>query len=152
MNKNGLKKIKRRELLELMLKQAERIKELEDKLNVVTDELNSKRIKIKESGYIASAALKLSGVFESADAAAKEYLDNVKENCNKIEFSIRKEALDEKKKIIKETEAKCKKKKEMLEARFKKREIELEEKYKKLESELKKGNKKASNKNSKGNL
>ena len=36
---------------------------------------------------------------EDVKAAAKEYLDNVKENCNKIEFSIRKEALDEKKKV-----------------------------------------------------
>ena len=39
MNKNGLKKIKRRELLELMLKQAERIKELEAENQKLNEEL-----------------------------------------------------------------------------------------------------------------
>ena len=46
MEQKDLKKIKRRELLELMLEQAKRIQELEFELKNVQDELDAKRIKI----------------------------------------------------------------------------------------------------------
>ena len=57
MEQKDLKKIKRRELLELMLEQAKRIQELELEVKDLKSELDSKRIKIKESGSIAEAAL-----------------------------------------------------------------------------------------------
>ena len=63
MEAKDLRKIKRKELLELMLAQAKRIEELENNLTKVTNELNSKKIKIKESGSIAEASLKLNLVF-----------------------------------------------------------------------------------------
>ena len=72
MEAKDLRKIKRKELLELMLAQAKRIEELENNLTKVTNELNSKKIKIKESGSIAVAYLKLNLVFESATEAVNQ--------------------------------------------------------------------------------
>lgn len=100
MEAKDLRKIKRKELLELMLAQAKRIEELENNLTKVTNELNSKKIKIKESGSIAEASLKLNLVFESATEAVNQYIDNVKDNCKKLESSIKKEALEEKNKLL----------------------------------------------------
>lgn len=120
MKQKDLKKIKRKELLELLLAQAQRIKELEIKLTKACEDLNSKKIKIKESGSIAEASLKLNKVFESTQLAADQYLDNFKDNCKKMETAIKKETMLEKNKIIKESEEKCKKLESELEEKIKK--------------------------------
>jgi hypothetical protein len=39
--------------------------------------VNDNKIDIEESGSIAEAALKINGVFEAAQAAADQYLDNI---------------------------------------------------------------------------
>ena len=90
MDKKSLKRIKRKELLEIMLEQAKRIKELEDKLALTTKELENKKITINESGSIAEASLKLNNIFTDAQSAIDQYLDNVKDNCQKMEEEIRK--------------------------------------------------------------
>ena len=117
MENKDLKKIKRRELLELMLEQAKRIEELEQELKSAYEELESKKIKIKESGSIAEASLRLNEVFESAQKSVDQYYENFKENCRKMEISLKRETTLQRNKIIKETVEKLKKK-----------EIELEEK------------------------
>ena len=49
MEKQDLRKFKRKDLLELLLKQATRIKELEDEIIEINKELESKKINIKEN-------------------------------------------------------------------------------------------------------
>ena len=66
MNDKELRKISRKELLELMLAQAKRIEELEKELEKTQKSLESKKILIKESGNLAEAQLRLSGIFELA--------------------------------------------------------------------------------------
>lgn len=122
MEQKELKKIKRRELLELMLEQAKRIQELELEIKDLKSELNSKKIKIKESGSIAEASLKLNNVFEDAQNAVNQYFENFKDNCKRIESSIKKEATLEKNRIINETIEKCKKRELEFENKLKKRE------------------------------
>lgn len=124
MEQKDLKKLKRRELLELMLEQAKRIQKLELEIKDLKSELDSKKIKIKESGSIAEAALKLNNIFEDAENAVNQYYENFKDNCKKMETSIKKEATLEKNRIINETIEKCKK-----------REIEFENKLKKREED-----------------
>ena len=58
--------------------QSEKIDELESELKRVNDLLNDKEIKISKAGSIAEAALQLNGVFEAAEKAVGQYLDNVK--------------------------------------------------------------------------
>ena len=75
---NSLKKLSRLEILELFLKQSEELAQVKEELKIAKEELAERRIAISESGSIAEAALKLSGIFEVAQEAANEYLDNVK--------------------------------------------------------------------------
>ena len=80
MNDKELKKLNRKELLEILLSQAKLIEELESELARMQKELNNKTIILKEAGSIAEATLRLSGIFEKAQEVADEYLNSIKES------------------------------------------------------------------------
>lgn len=80
-----LRKLKRSELLEIMLAQSEEIdrlrKELAQKDALLAQkdaQLADRTIAIQESGSIAEASLRLTKVFEEAQKAADLYLQNVR--------------------------------------------------------------------------
>lgn len=77
-SKNNLKKMKRKDLLEILLLQNEKIRQLTDELKVLKGKLEEKEIIISKSGSIAEASLKLNKVFEAAEKAADDYLKNIK--------------------------------------------------------------------------
>ena len=97
MNDKKLRKISKKELLEILLEQAKRIEELEMELSNTQKKLDSKIIDISSTGSLAEAVLKLNGIFEKAQETADQYLMNVKEKCTKIENDT-KEICDQKKK------------------------------------------------------
>lgn len=76
---NSLKKMKRKDLLEILLLQNKKINELEIELNKAKELLTKREIVISEAGSIAEASLKLNGVFEVAQRAADDYLKSVME-------------------------------------------------------------------------
>ena len=78
MNEKDFRKLKRLELYEIMLAQAEEIDDLRAQLATAKKELENKRIDIQQSGSIAEASLKLTNVFEEAQKAADLYLSNIK--------------------------------------------------------------------------
>ncbi len=78
MTDKELKRLNRSELLEMLILQMEENEELRKKLAEAEGELNDRRIKIAESGTLAEAALRLNGIFEAADRAAAQYLENVR--------------------------------------------------------------------------
>ena len=78
MNEKDFRKLKRLELYEIMLAQAEEIDDLRAQLATAKKELENKRIDIQQSGSIAEASLKLTKVFEEAQKAADLYLSNIK--------------------------------------------------------------------------
>ena len=78
MTNEELKKLSRAELLEILVRQQEKIEGLEAELQNTKKALEDRQIRIDESGSIAEAALKISGVFEAAQQAADLYLENVK--------------------------------------------------------------------------
>ena len=110
MDNKQLRKLNRKQLLEIMLVQVKRIEELENKIENMEEQLNSRKILIEDTGNLADATLKLNGLFEIAQKTADEYVLNVQENCKLLEEKIKKECEDEKNKILKETEILCKKK------------------------------------------
>lgn len=128
MDNQKLRKISRKELLEILLSQAKRIDELEQKLEKAESKLNSKKITIDNSGSLAEASLKLNGIFDDAEEAAKQYLFNIKEKCKKIETETKKNCQIEKENMLKETEELCEKKKKEADKYLK----EIELKIKKL--------------------
>ena len=80
MTEKELLKLKKSELLEIMLAQSKEIDKLRAKLAKVQAQLADRSIAIKESGSIAEAPLKLNKVFEEAQRAADQYVENVKKN------------------------------------------------------------------------
>lgn len=89
MTEKQLKKLSRAELLEILIQQTKRNDSLETELaelKTVYEEkiseyealLERKNIAIEESGSIAEASLKLSGIFEAAQQAADVYLENIR--------------------------------------------------------------------------
>ena len=76
MTDKELRKLKRIELLELLVDQAAEMEELRKRLAQAEEKLGSRELMIQESGSLAEAALKLNDVFAAADRAARDYLDN----------------------------------------------------------------------------
>ncbi|MGT2888506.1 DNA repair protein [Streptococcus didelphis] len=80
MDKKKFKKLKTEELLEIMLQQQKTIEEQARKIEELEHSLAEKNLKIDKSGSIAEAALALNDIFEKAQAAADQYLLNIKSN------------------------------------------------------------------------
>ena len=78
MTEKELRHLKRVELLELLVEQSKQVEELEARLQEAEEKLKNREILIETTGSIAEAALKLNGVFEAAQAAADQYLENIK--------------------------------------------------------------------------
>ena len=82
MTEKELLKLKKSELLEIMLAQSKEIDSLRAQLEEANAELRDKRIAIEESGSIAEASLTLTKIFEEAQKAADIYLENVKRGAH----------------------------------------------------------------------
>lgn len=78
MDQRDLSKLKRSELLEIMLAQSEEIDHLRAELKEKDRQLQERRIAIGNAGSIAEASLALTKIFEEAQKAADLYLYNVK--------------------------------------------------------------------------
>ena len=78
MTDKELKKLSRAELLEMLLEQTRRVEQLKKELEEKNAMLEEKKLMIEDAGNLAQAALALNKVFEAAQAAADQYLYNVK--------------------------------------------------------------------------
>lgn len=78
MTDKDLKRLRRDELLEMLIAQSKRTEQLERELDEARAALQSRDIFLEETGSIAEAALRINGVFEAAQAAAQQYLDNIR--------------------------------------------------------------------------
>lgn len=77
MTNKELKKLSRRELLEMLIGQSKELEKVQQELEEANRKLNDRRILLEETGSIAEAALKLNHVFEAAQEAANQYLENI---------------------------------------------------------------------------
>lgn len=78
MTDRELKRLSRVELLEMLLEQMEENEKLKQSLEEARTALDERQIALNQSGTMAEAALRLNGVFEAADRAAKQYLENIR--------------------------------------------------------------------------
>ena len=81
MTDQELRKLKRNELLQIMIAQSKKITELQEKLEEAERKLADREIMLKDAGNIAEAALRLNHIFEDAQKAADQYLSNVKKQA-----------------------------------------------------------------------
>lgn len=79
MTDKTLRKMSRRELMEMLLAQSKEVERLRAELEQAEQKLRSRQILLREAGSIAEASLRLNEVFESAQRAADQYLLNVKQ-------------------------------------------------------------------------
>ncbi len=79
MTDQELRKLSRADLLELLLEQSRENEKLREELKQTQEKLASRKIEIDNAGSIAEAALKLNGVFEAAQQAAEQYLENIRQ-------------------------------------------------------------------------
>lgn len=78
MTDKEIRRLKRSEILELMIEQSDEIEELKKKLKEAEDKLAKRTVILEKAGSIAEAALALNHIFEDAQKAADQYLENVK--------------------------------------------------------------------------
>lgn len=80
MTDKELRRMNRSELLELLIKQMEENIALKEKLESAETELQNRKLTVTNAGSLAEAALQLNGIFEAAEAAAAQYLENVRKS------------------------------------------------------------------------
>jgi len=79
-----LRKLSKTDLLELLIEQGRENLALKARLEEVEAELAHRRLTMEQSGSIAEAALKLSGVFEAAQKAIDLYRENCEQECQEM--------------------------------------------------------------------
>ena len=77
MTDKDLKKLSRGELLELLIAQMKENEQLKASLEEAQAQLDDRKIIIDKAGTLAEASLQLNGVFQAAEAAAAQYLENI---------------------------------------------------------------------------
>ena len=78
MTDKDLKRRRRDELLEMLIAQSKKMEQMQEELDAARAALASREILLQEAGSIAEASLRINGVFEAAQAAAQQYLENVR--------------------------------------------------------------------------
>lgn len=82
-----LKKLKRNQLLELLLDALEENERLRQENQAIKEKYNEKIDIVKKSGSLAEASLKLTNIFEEAQKAINIYVRNIQdENVSKIQI------------------------------------------------------------------
>ena len=110
MTDRELRKLSRTDLLEMLVDLSEELNRTKQQLEAAEEKLNKRQILIDNAGSIAEASLQLNGVFEAAEAASEQYLENIcnlserqEEICRRIEWECREKA----RRRLEEVERKC---------------------------------------------
>ena len=110
MTNKELKKLSRSELLEMLLSQSKEVEKLKEQLKKVNKLLEDRHIAIDNAGSLAEASLQLNGVFQAAQNAAAQYMENIQslsdrqtEVCARMERESREQA----EKLLSEAQHKC---------------------------------------------
>ncbi|MGM9608118.1 MAG: hypothetical protein ACI3XJ_11495 [Oscillospiraceae bacterium] len=130
MTDNELRKLSRSDLLELLIAQSremdqlrEQLQQMEEQLRQTEEQLKCRQIELNEAGSLAEASLQLNGIFQAAQDAASQYLENIqrlsghqREICARMERETRRtgelmlaETREKCRKMEEETRAECRK-------------------------------------------
>lgn len=92
MTNKELKKLSRADLLEMMLAVTRENEQLQSSVMQMKKKLDDRTVFIENCGSLAEAALHLNGVFEAAQAACEQYVQNIQErNANQDQILHRME-------------------------------------------------------------
>ena len=88
MTEKELRKLNRYQLLELLMMQTEENRQLQQEI----ERLRQQQMKLEEMGSVAEASLLLNGVFEAAQKAADDYVNEARDRAQRIVERARLEA------------------------------------------------------------
>lgn len=77
MDEKQLRKLKREQLLELLLEMSEEKDRLQEELDAAKKELQRREVVMQNAGSIADAAVQITGILEKAQETADLYLRSV---------------------------------------------------------------------------
>lgn len=89
MTEKELKRLRRSDLLEILLAISRENDQLREELEQTRAQLEERNLAISQSGTLAEAALRLNCVFSAADAACKQYEENMRIRCEEMEQQTR---------------------------------------------------------------
>ena len=99
MTTKELKRLSRMELLEVLLRQIQEGDRLKEENTELKQLLESRKLQVAQAGNLAEASLSINRVMEAAQAAADQYLDNIRameeetrQKCEEILRAAREEA------------------------------------------------------------
>ena len=78
-----LSKMKKKDLLEIMLAQSKEIDSLREKVSELESKLADREFEFDRIGSIAEASLAVTNIFKEADKAANIYLENIRRSYEK---------------------------------------------------------------------
>lgn len=110
MTEKELRRLSRADLLEMLIAQSEELREVKERLKTAETALASRVIEINTAGSIAEASLRLNGVFEAAQAACEQYIENVRllsERSQMICRQMEKESRQQAEQLLEQTRRKC---------------------------------------------
>lgn len=89
MTAKELKRLRRSDLLEMLLTLRKENEVLRSQLEQAQKQLDDRNIEIAKSGSLAEAALRLNGMFEATQAACEQYVDVVRRRMHAEEQETR---------------------------------------------------------------
>ena len=92
MTDKELRKLRRDDLLQILIDQQKQIDALKAELQLSKEALNNRDMAIQESGTLAEAALKMNGVFDAAQSAADEYVAQMRKKADEMAAEAEKKA------------------------------------------------------------
>ena len=85
MTSKELKRLRRTDLLEMLLELSRENDKLRKDNQELRQQLQDRTILIENSGSLAEAALQLNGIFEAAQAACEQYTQNIQSRSENLE-------------------------------------------------------------------
>ena len=77
MDSKNLKKLNRRELVDIIYQMKKNELQMQEEIAALKDALEDKRLKIANAGSLADAAVQITQIFTAAQAAADIYLEEI---------------------------------------------------------------------------
>lgn len=109
MDSKELRRLRRKDLLEILYEQTKRIEDLELELDRLNKELSNRKASLKNIGSLAEASLVLSDIFKVADETASIYMSNIYDYMKTEQKNNVKALRELKKKKLAEIDKECKK-------------------------------------------
>ena len=86
MRKQELKRLSRLQLMEIMVEQEKENVRLRKRVEELEAKLADRTLRVSNAGSLAEAALAVNGFFEAAEAACRQYQENIQDMYDELQM------------------------------------------------------------------